>query len=735
MPTDPHASRPGTGSPAPVLPRPDAGRERAAIDAATAGYLRPLLPTLSVLYLIFAGAHWFVLAPPARLVMVVAAVITAAVFAAFMFWMRTQPSDGPSVNPIGGVTGLMLWANSALHLALVREPKDTNNLIIVAVGISILLLDRRWFFTILGLCIATWLAVLSLSPPNPQWGHFGFAFVSFTVMAVLIHLGRIRDLRRIEGLRMVEEQREAQLEAALQDARTRLTSIWQNSRDGLLISNEAGVLVAVNQSVATLLGRSESELIGRHWLELLSESVDPVAASGAYARAFVNPESIPSEEREVPLASGRKVWLATSHLRLPQPTGGHLLLTLVRDVTERRKFDEDRLAIERRMQEAQRLESLGILAGGIAHDFNNLLTTIIGNIELAAMQLPATSTGRQNLHLAHAASERAAGLCQQMLAYAGQGRFTVEEVHLNALITDTCELLRVSLSKDVALELELDPALPALSADPSQLRQVIMNLVLNAAEAIGERPGTVRIHSRRAHPDEVRKSQPALTAGAAERFVALEFQDDGCGMTPDTQARIFEPFFTTKFTGRGLGLSAVLGIIRAHKGGILVVSRPGQGTVMRLFLPALDKPAPPQAPQKPAGLEWRGSGTVLVIDDEPLVRDVTRRQLERLGFHALVASSGGEGIDVARRHALRLILLDLTMPNMDGHQTLQALHTLPSPPPVVLMSGYSEHELHHRFATAGFAGFLQKPFTFEQLGNRMREALEPIEPGAPRSEG
>lgn len=726
------------------LPSPSDARMRAAIEVNSAGYLRPVWWGLSVVYAIFAVAHLVLLPPAIRGPMSVLATLSSVGFGIGLAalrrgWLKRQ-SPG-TATLLSGVTALVIWLNSAVHLILVGQPRDSTNLIIVLVGCAMFMLDRRWFLALFALCVGAWLVAFLRSPPNAEWLHFGFALLSSGLLAALIYIGRRNDLRRIQGLLIVEEKREEQLEMALQDARLRLASIWQNSRDGLVMSDTEGRVLAVNRAMATLAERAEAELTGRPWLELLAPHYDVEAAQQAYAEIYRSPETAPAEEREVHLAGGKIVWVALSHLRMPQPEGEPLLLTLVRDVTERRRFDEERRTMERRVQEAQRLESLGVLAGGIAHDFNNLLAGILGHTELTAGLLPPDSPGHRHLQLARTAAERAADLCQQMLAYAGQGRFVERDLNLNVLVTETAELLASSWSKDISVDLRLAQDLRGVRADPTRLRQVLMNLMLNGAEAMAAAGGLLQVTTRPATVEEVRLVDPEAADPGAAGYVCLEVKDEGCGMTEETRSRIFEPFFTTKFAGRGLGLSAVLGITRAHHGVLGVDSVVGKGTRIRVYLPALAwvvpelvevvKPAPP-AP-------WRGTGTVLVVDDEPFVRQVLRALLQRLGFEVLLAEHGEEALERLREPGveIRLVFLDLTMPRMDGAQTMVEMRKLATPPPVILMSGYAESEILRQFADHPPTAFLQKPFNAAALTERVRQVLDgtaaPIPPAPTES--
>jgi PAS domain S-box-containing protein len=718
------------------VPRPGKERLQSAIGARMAAYLRPVWPTLAMTCLLFAISHLALLPPRIRWIMFAMAAGSSVLFASAAVWIRHRPVAGPTATMLGGLTALVLWLNGVVHLFLLQQSWDTTNLIIVLVGTAMLLLDRCWFSASQPL---RWVLACRGYPASA-----GPSLASLWLRSAVIrghgcdHPRRpCAGLEPDKGLRIAEEERKAQLELSLQDTQLRLASIWQNSREGLVISDETGRLLAVNRSTAKLVGIEEADLPGRRWVELFSRDSDLNAAERVYSQVFDNPESVPTEEREVVLADGRRLWLATSHLRLPQPGGQHQLLTLIRDVTERRRFDEERLVIERQMQEAQRLESLGILAGGIAHDFNNLLTGILGNLELMRAQLPLKLTPTKT-------SFRPRPQLSAPLTY------VIRCWHMRAAVTSrsrTWISMRSSARRpdyfrlpcqSGAARVGLAPQLPGLRADGSQLRQVVMNLVINSAEAIGDGPGVIHVSTRIATPEDARSAGAAVEAGPAERFLCLEVQDASFGMAPEIGARIFDPFFSTKFTGRGLGLAAVVGIVRRHGGGLSVESTPGRGSTFRIFLPALDRSAAPSEHETGGAAAWRGEGTLLVIDDEPVIRQLLCSLLEGVGFQVLVASDGA-GVELMRERSgsVRLILLDLTMPRMDGRRTLDALRHLPGLPPVILMSGYTEHETHQRFADQHLSGFLQKPFTLDQLTARLKEALSPTaqdpSPYAPRA--
>ncbi len=401
---------------------------------------------------------------------------------------------------------------------------------------------------------------------------------------------------------------------------------------------------------------------------------------------------------------------------------------IIVDITEQKQAEEERLKLDRQMQQAQKLESLGVLAGGIAHDFNNILTSILGNASLALEELPPLTPGRENLEGIEEAARRAADLCRQMLAYSGKGRFVIERLNLNDLIDGLVHLLKTSISKKAALNLHLEKGLPPVSGDATQMRQVIMNLVINASEAIGEQNGfvTVATGMMECSSEYLRSCwfhEPTLEPGY---YIWLEVSDTGCGMNAEVQRRIFEPFFTTKFTGRGLGLSAVLGIVRGHNGALQVESQLGKGTTFRLLFPAVQADAVLVRKESTQSDHWKGKGRVLLVDDEQDVRTLGQKMLERLGFEVAVAANGFEALEIYKQRPGQfvLVLLDLTMPYLNGEETFRELCQIDPQVKVILSSGYSESEVASRFAGERLAGFIQKPYSLQELRQRLREVLK-----------
>jgi PAS domain S-box-containing protein len=394
-----------------------------------------------------------------------------------------------------------------------------------------------------------------------------------------------------------------------------------------------------------------------------------------------------------------------------------------RDVTDRNRAAEQERERQALLLDSARLESLGVMAGGIAHDFNNLLVGILGNASLLAETAPEED--RAIAAEIVLAAERAADLTSQMLAYSGKGRFVVEALDVNTLIRENLTLLRAFLSRNVEVGIEFGCDACFVDADRTQLHQVIMNLLVNASEAVGDQPGRVSIRTRIVARREERFSNLVHATLPPGKYALLEIADNGSGMSAETLKKIFDPFFTTKFTGRGLGLAAVLGIVKGHRGDIEVESTPGVGTTFRVFLPVASQVDAPSFEADEVSRQKPAERTVLVVDDEEIVRKTAATALKHNGFNVLLASNGAEALDILRGGAsVSAVILDLTMPVMTGEQALPLIREICPGVPIILSSGYNEAEVSRRFSTAGLAGVLQKPYTVSAITAKLTQALQ-----------
>lgn len=405
-----------------------------------------------------------------------------------------------------------------------------------------------------------------------------------------------------------------------------------------------------------------------------------------------------------------------------------VLATLLVNANLRARSETNRLTLERQLLESQKLESLGVLAGGVAHDFNNILTSILGNADLLLQDLEPASPIRDSLQAISTGARSAADLCRQMLAYAGKGSMVLESFSINTLIEEVLHLIKASISKGAALDLHLDPLLPPVHGDASKIRQIILNLVINASDALEGENGVISLRTGTQQCDETDLRNTVFDFEPAPgRYVTLEVTDTGQGMSPDTVKRIFEPFFTTKFTGRGLGLAAVMGIIRSHNGALIVDSELHKGTSFKVLLPVSATPDSESLPHiTTTDPVWKGNGLVLMVDDEPSIRTLGQRMLERLGFSVLLAEDGVEAVAMYREHKadIHVVILDLTMPRMNGEDTLLELKRINPDVRVILASGYSRATLSQSLGAANIAAFIQKPFTSATLSATLKTVLE-----------
>ena len=393
----------------------------------------------------------------------------------------------------------------------------------------------------------------------------------------------------------------------------------------------------------------------------------------------------------------------------------------IEDITERKRTEEVLL-------QTQKLESLGVLAGGIAHDFNNLLMAMMTQNDLALMLLDSQHRARDPIEKALKAAERAADLTQKMLAYSGKGQFQIHPISLNELIEENIHLFEVAIPKQITLHKQLVADLPLIEADAGQIQQVVMNLIINGVEAMEEQSGELFIRTSVDDVNEDKDYQwynPTNPLAPGE-YAVLEVQDQGTGMDTGILGKIFDPFFTTKFTGRGLGLAAVLGIIHGHKGNLQVHSRLGRGTTFKVYFPISYKSASlTHTPQAKPPLILPANGMVLVIDDEDPVREAITDILQTIDVNVITATTSFEGIDlfVANQDHIKLVILDLSMPGIDGQETLVRLQEINANIPVILSSGFNQTEINHKLTNLGHADFLKKPYNVNELLNIVQKHL------------
>jgi PAS domain S-box-containing protein len=518
----------------------------------------------------------------------------------------------------------------------------------------------------------------------------------------------------------------ARTEMRLVESEMRYRILIEKSPESVIVQRDGFVVFANPAAIRMFGANAAQDLVGTLFIERIHPDFHPVVLARRKAIMEHGADGPLTEMRYVRL-DGTSFDVETQSAPIVYD-GANANQITSHDITALKRAAVERKEFERKLQETQKLESLGLLAGGIAHDFNNILTGILGNATLASLDLPASSPVVGNLKSIEEGSRRAADLCRQLLAYSGKGHLVVQNLALNQLVEETAHLLKLSVSKKAELVFDFHPALPAIRADPTQIGQVIMNLVINASDAIGDGSGVIRLRTGLVQVERGTLGDGGLPGGpelAGGSYVSLEVSDSGCGMSPETQARIFDPFFTTKFTGRGLGLSAVLGIVRSHRGALRLTSELGRGTTFRLLFPCASGDAERSVEFQDSAAPWRGRGSVLVVDDEASVRDTSSAMLRKLGFEVAQAHDGLEAVEMFRADPGRfaLVLMDLTMPKMDGKQAFNEMRGIRIDIRAVMMSGFDEQEASRHFSGQETVGFLHKPFGFEELGKVVQRVL------------
>lgn len=530
-------------------------------------------------------------------------------------------------------------------------------------------------------------------------------------------LGREQDPQRLVMIcQDVTANRESAAAIAASEKKYRF--MVDSSPDMVILHDLQGHIVDANPTACRLLGYDRAELLNKNFNEL-----DP----DWFARNFGQSEQPPAElfsgESTLQLAEGEMI-PCEYHATIATLDGEPTVLNFIRDISARAERERHRKEMAARVQQSQKLESLGVLAGGIAHDFNNLLTSVLGNANLASSAQAKNEPVGTYLEKIESAAVRAGELCTQMLTYAGQGRFAIKQVDLNRLIIDMTRLLELGVSHKAVLKYQLTDDLPAAAIDASQIRQALMSLVINASEAIGETSGMVTINTGILRADSEYLNESYLTEElAAGDYLFIEVSDNGTGMSAQVKELIFDPFFSTKFTGRGLGLAAVLGIVRSHEGALKVYSEEGQGTTFKMLLPTANANLFNDGAGKPKPQALHGS--ILIADDEESVATVTAQMVEALGLRATIVANGRECVAAYQQNPAEfdLVLLDLSMPELDGAEAFRELKMIDPGVRVILTSGFNEEDAAHRFNGKGLAGFLQKPYHLAELREKLSEVL------------
>ncbi len=512
----------------------------------------------------------------------------------------------------------------------------------------------------------------------------------------------------------------------LEEHEAHLRTIIRNSPAGYFHINLEGRFVEVNDAWLRIHGyESSDEVIGKHFGITQVES--ELATALKHVEDLHNGLAIPTGE--------------FTHLRKNGTIGYHTfsahpvvhsgkvvgLEWFIIDTSDRKKVEDEKQILQQQFQQAQKLESLGVMASGIAHDFNNILAIIMGYCSLIKNNF---ETAKEHVPAIEIAAERAAGLCRQMLTYAGKGRYILIQTDMATLVDEMIKMLRTTTNQNIEIRSDISPEIPSITGDANQIRQIVMNLIINASEAIGEKHGevfvsltTVEIMTEQQENDHNGKAIPPGW------YVCLEVTDNGCGMDEETLRRIFEPFYTTKFSGRGLGMAAVLGIITAHSGVLQVCSQTGHGTTFKVYLP-VKKCEPVQKIQASVTEPWQGSGTILLVEDDAQIRMIAKALLEVLGYTVIDAVNGRDGLEMYQKNSadISLVLTDMGMPVMNGYEMVRELKQLNPGLPIVVSSGFGDDDITAHIPSGTIAGSLNKPYDFDTLRDAIRSVTEKSAP-------
>lgn len=655
--------------------------------------------------------------------------------------------------------------------AIVFQSVRTFNVIAYFVLIPLvgLLLGRRSMNIFAALCIVTigsifyfeWAEIL-VAPSNSRsiFDDLIILFFAIGLNTVLLNASILRveekaeEIRKTAAVLTITNIELQKSQAELWQARHELEEkVQQRTRELQESNHKLQREVEERQRLLDALAASEA-----NWRSFAEQVPDVIARINSdYMIAFINRESGGYEPESLTGVPAIKLYPQPQHqsllyetMKTVFETGEAISYEIEENIDEHRTWHINRIGpiyqdskvvalilistditeqkqAEAAMYQMQKLESLGVLAGGVAHDFNNLLAVMLMQLSLALTKLPPDHPVNQHIQRTIKAAERATEVTRQMLNYAGRTQSEIKLLDINELITDNIHLFSASVHKNITLISDLSKKIPMMKGDKGQTQQLIMNLIINSADAIGTNTGEIRVitKSQFLTAEEAEQGRWVGAPPLAGQYVRLEVHDTGCGMDAQTLTKIFDPFFTTKFTGRGLGLASVIGIVRSHKGALHVASTLGKGTIFTVLFPATIEVSltADQTAEQP--LVGHGE-LVLVIDDEEMVRDSMTEILSSANLHVLAAADGQTGLQLLReyQHEVRLILLDLAMPGMSGEETFHKILEIDPYIPVILVSGYSEADVMTRFMDRGLAGFVQKPYSAEWLLQQIRTHLK-----------
>ncbi len=518
--------------------------------------------------------------------------------------------------------------------------------------------------------------------------------------------------------------RRKQSEKELSESERRFRSFMDQLPGAVFLKDSESRYIYLNRFMREAFDADES------WIGRLTSECFPMEEAHSLIRhdrdAFDKNYTI--DVQRVVDSGGKERFFQIHKFRISKgESGNDMLGGIGLDITDQLIAEKARAKLEAQIQHTQKLESLGVLAGGIAHDFNNILMAILGYADLALLDTAPGSPAVSSLHEIEKATRNAADLTKQMLAYSGKGTFQIIKLDLNEIILEMTHLLNISISKNAVIKYNLYDGLPSIEADPSQIRQIVMNLVTNASDAMDKTSGVISITTNNMECDSEYLSTTFMNDQLPDgKYVYLEVSDTGSGMDEETLMKIFDPFFTTKSTGRGLGLSAVLGIIRGHRGTVKVYSEPGKGTSFKILIPSVEGDPQPLTVSHESEQDSVKRGTLLLVDDEASIRDIGKTMLEKAGYTVITSSDGREALDIFRKRHKEIdcVILDLTMPHMDGEETFREMRRVQNDVRVVISSGYNRQDVTRRFIGKGLAGFIQKPYRLSELTAKLKEVID-----------
>ena len=529
------------------------------------------------------------------------------------------------------------------------------------------------------------------------------------------------ELSKEEMARLIQQLQ--QTEKALRESEKKYHTLNDNIPVGIFRTCPDGKLLSMNPALIRMLGyESEKEILN---IPAADFYADPKRRRELLER--LNREGVVTDfELLLKRKDGSTVWVSESVRAVADENGNFIYLDgIVEDITQRKRSEEQHQKMEASIRQAQKFESLNIMAGSIAHNFNNLLMAIMGNIDLALEDMPQHSHGRRNIENANLAAERAAELSRLMLTYVGQSKRDIHTLDMSKIVEGMSAILRVTTTEkaEIIINTAAEPA--TFNGDAAQVQNVIINLVTNAVEAIHHAKGTITISTGTMFCDRSFFKYPFDETLPEGNYAYVDVMDNGCGMDQETLSKIFDPFFTTRFLGRGLGLASALGIIRAHKGTAMLKSEPGEGTSVRVLFPTCTEPVRPEKKLADEVETWSGMGTVLLVDDEDLVLELGKDMLEELGFTVLTAADGVEAIEIFQEHQQEIVcvILDIVMPRKDGKETYYELRALKEKVQVIFCSGCTEEQVTRQFDNVLPAPFIEKPFRLIDLAVKMKEVL------------